>query len=189
MNLIRRLAAPFSLLKTPRFGLAFLVGGLMLASWVTTAPLQAQVPPPNRPEAQPRAGAEVLTTSSSYDVKRVVARTQTAVFATTSTTPVPIPTAGLNMVAPAGSDCIFVHFNAQAFGQDSCLVRALINGDPMEPGSRLAVRNGHVTTTYSWSRQVTQPAQTTYLIQIQLWSDLGVSCSVFNWQLEVQRLD
>ena len=102
------------------------------------------------------------------------------------------------MATPPGTDCIFVHFNAQISSltpDTTCYLRAVINGELMDPAlngsGRVAVHGfGNFVTTHSWSRQVTQSMQTTYFIQVQLSRTEGTgTCFVSAWQLEVHRLD
>jgi hypothetical protein len=132
-------------------------------------------------------------------VQRVVLRTSETSFTTLSDVPVNIPTAGLNMTAPAGSDCIIVQFSGNVrsgSATTSCALLALINGQRMSPegdvdfGRYASLGNPFQLAAHSWSSQVTNAAQTTHLIQIQLTRVSGTgSCIVSDWQLEVWRLD
>jgi hypothetical protein len=130
-------------------------------------------------------------------LKRLVARNSSGLYQTPDNvfTYQNIPGAGLNMVVPPGSDCIFVHFNSLTYGTSFCLLRALINGVPMEPGQagaangRPASSNQVETSTHSWSAQVTTATQATNLVQIQVKSEGPGNCNVTGWQLEVYRYD
>jgi hypothetical protein len=133
---------------------------------------------------------------SCFESKRLVVRTWDSFFQTTSSEFVDIPAAGLNMVVPAGSDCLIVDFNAlvtPTFANTGCWFRALINGTPMSPGpsGRPAIYNdpNGETLAFSWSETVTVATQTTFLIKVQLktaGNPNGI-CSTQFWQLKVDR--
>jgi hypothetical protein len=119
----------------------------------------------------------------------LVARTWEQTFTTSSTQFVDVPSAGLNIVVPAGSDCIMVNFSGVISGGSlsSCMLRATINGTPMSPGDAAGrfVGIGNVAN-HSWAQQVTPASQTTYLVRIQLKANSS-DCSVSQWELVVDR--
>jgi hypothetical protein len=108
-----------------------------------------------------------------------------------------VPTAGLNMVVPAGTDCIIVTFNAnmRASVDTGCRLQALINGVPMNPqtANRGAVYNEAFgqAVTYIWGQSVAVSTQTTFLVQIQMYrtggDPGGMTCIIDDWVLVVER--
>jgi hypothetical protein len=168
---------------------ASLGAGLILSSRA-----DAQTPRDPRGGQQPGQGAELNATLSCFAPQRVVARTWDNEFVLPVGDFVNIPAAGLNIVVPAGTDCIFVEFTgaARTIGNGGeCLFRALINGDPMSPGDaggQAGVVAPPNVPNLSWARQVTVASQTTFLVQIQMRA-VSQTCFVKNWLLKVSRLD
>jgi hypothetical protein len=160
----------------------------------------AQVPP-DRAGQQGRGGAAAeLTTFGCYESKRLVVRTSDTVFFTSSSAFAPIPNARLNMVVPAGTDCLVVDFQGDFVAYDAmaleatCEIRALLNGVAMSPGpGGVQVVTVDSTTSekgrsaHRWSRQINVASQTTFLAQIEIRPGSNETCQVQSWQLEVDR--
>jgi hypothetical protein len=182
-------------LSLSRRGIICGLAAIALVAAAATASLLAGIATAQTPPGggdRPRGAGEVLTTLSCFESLRVVGRTQETRFSATSTTFQNIPGAGLNMVVPAGSDCLIATFSAEisATPNTGCEVQALLGGSSMRPtDARTALVAASGNVTFVWAQTVSVASQTTFLIQIQaqVLGGAGSECAIDDWTLLVER--
>jgi hypothetical protein len=154
----------------------------------------AQTPPGSPSEAaQPFSQASTAFTCGA-ELSSVI-RTWEQPATISSSSPVTIPAAALNVTIPAGDDCVIVTFSAEMRSGVSniCVVRALLGPTEMSPtgdGARIMAQENPDwgARTYVWAERITVPSTTQLLVQIQMWSLLNtIICEVDDWVLQISR--
>jgi hypothetical protein len=128
-----------------------------------------------------------------------VARTSNSQIQTKSTLFSQIPGAALNMVVPAGTDCLIVTFSAETRAATTyCGFQATANGVEMNPLRSPSGRLGAFDTsatgmTLVWMQTVNVQAQTTFLVKID-WrlvphgnTNQNSYCELQDWSFVVER--